>query len=59
MFNGDTTSPIETQSATNINTGASFGSAQVGSVIATSTPVGTIGLDDVAYGTAGPLGPAS
>jgi fibronectin type 3 domain-containing protein len=57
LFNGDATSPLETHTVSNINTGASFGSLQIGSVIATSTAVGTIGLDDIAYGVSGPLGP--
>lgn len=59
MYSGDNLAPIETQSVSKVDTGTTFASAQFGSVVATDVPLGFIGLDDIAYGTAGPLGPAS
>jgi hypothetical protein len=57
MYLGDSLTPIETETASGINTGTVLGSLQVGSVIAGA--VGSTSLDDLAYGTTGPLGPAS
>jgi hypothetical protein len=59
MYNADSTTPIETHTVTGINTGANFGALQLGSVYTTTTALSPFLLDDVAYGTAGPLGPAS
>jgi fibronectin type 3 domain-containing protein len=59
LYNGNSTTPIATQTVNNINTGASFGNLQVGSVTSTSAALKPFNIDDVGYGTAGPLGPAS
>ncbi len=59
MYSGDSASAIETESASGINTGAGFGSLLLGSAVATKTALSPFELDDVAYGTTGPLGPGS
>jgi hypothetical protein len=59
MYAGDSTTAIETHTVNGINTGASFGALQLGSVFTTTTAMTPFKLDDVAYGTAGALGPAS
>ena len=59
VYSGDSTTPIENQLASGINTGSSFGALQLGSVITTSVAPPTFFLDDAAITTAGPLGPAS
>jgi len=59
VYAGDSYTPLETETVGGINTGTSFGSLQLGQAIASSTPPGTVLLDDVAIGTAGPLGPGS
>jgi hypothetical protein len=57
VYAGDSTTPLETETASGINTGTVFGSAQLGSVIA-GTGIGATSFDDLAYSTTGPLGPA-
>jgi large repetitive protein len=60
MYSGDSTTPIESHLVTGLNTGAGFQAEQIGDVLAQTAPLGmTIYLDDLAYGTAGWLGPAS
>jgi titin len=58
MYAADSLTPLETHTVTGINTGASFGALQVGSVVATSPAPAPFRIDDVAYGVVGPLGPA-
>ncbi|HTW21614.1 MAG TPA: glycosyl hydrolase [Mycobacteriales bacterium] len=58
MYAGDATTPIETQVETGINTGTSVAGTTVGALGSSASGLGTtIGLDDLAYGTAGWLGP--
>ncbi|HTW20521.1 MAG TPA: fibronectin type III domain-containing protein [Mycobacteriales bacterium] len=60
MFAGDATTPLESETVSNINTGTSIGGYRVGMLTTTSAAVGTtIGVDNLAYGTAGWMGPAS
>jgi hypothetical protein len=59
MYSADSNTAVETLTANGINTGAGFGNLAVGSVVATKTAIGPFALDDVAYGTSGPLGPGS
>jgi fibronectin type 3 domain-containing protein len=59
VYAGDSTTPLETHTVTGIDTGTSFGSLQVGQVATTKVAPGTILLDDVAFGTVGPLGPGT
>jgi hypothetical protein len=58
MYLGDSTTPLESHTVNNINTGASFGSLQLGQVLTSAKAPGTLLIDDLAYGTAGPLGPS-
>ncbi|HTW19116.1 MAG TPA: LamG-like jellyroll fold domain-containing protein [Mycobacteriales bacterium] len=59
VYSGDSTTPIESHTVSGINTGTAFGSLQIGQVLSSSTAPGTIRLDDVAFGTTGPLGPGT
>jgi hypothetical protein len=60
MYSGDSTTPIESHLVTGLNTGTGFQAEQIGAVLAQTVPLGaTIYLDDLAYGTAGWLGPSS
>jgi hypothetical protein len=58
MYSGDSTTAIESHTVSGINTGTGFGNLSVGSVIATTTTLAPFRLDDIGYGTSGPLGPA-
>jgi fibronectin type 3 domain-containing protein len=58
MYSGDSQTPLETHTVSGINTGASFGALQVGSCVTTTSAPAPFRIDDVAYGTVGPLGPA-
>ncbi len=60
IFAGDATTPIESETVPVMNAGTSIGAYRVGMVSTSSAAVGTtIGVDDLAYGTAGWIGPAS
>jgi hypothetical protein len=58
MYAGNSATAIESHTISGVNTGAGFGILSVGSVIATTTALAPFRLDDIAYGTSGPLGPA-
>ena len=59
VYAGDSSSPIESETVTGINTGTSFGSLQIGQVLSSAHAPGAILMDDIAYGTTGPLGPGT
>jgi hypothetical protein len=58
FYNGNSTTPIASQTLNNINTGANSGNIQLGLIAGTSSVVQPFSIDDVGYGTVGPLGPA-
>ena len=54
MFPGDSLTPLESETSSNINTGSSMSAIQIGQVLSGSTPVGaSIYLDDMAFSTTG------
>jgi hypothetical protein len=57
MYAGDSLSPLEAEASTGIATGSSFAALQLGQAFASTAFGTTIGVDDVAYGTTGWLGP--
>lgn len=59
MYSGDSTTAVESQTVAGINAGPAIGGAQVGALSSLAAGYGAaLGLDDIAYGTSGPLGPA-
>jgi fibronectin type 3 domain-containing protein len=59
MYQGDSTTPIESEMATGINAGTAVSAVQVGELSALPTNIGTtIGIDDMAYSTSGWIGAA-
>jgi hypothetical protein len=60
MYAGDSTTPIESHLVTGMNAGTIVAALQVGELSSVPSNLGTtIGIDDMAYGTSGWLGPAA